>query len=482
MKVVSVTPAAEMGSPNTWDESSCSATVPALVFFYQQAERSHTEDWLNGMSAWTVNDWLYEDIVAALRQHGPALLTEQFLLAVIAQVEHERFDGDDLIAASEDDASLAAWLPPASNASQTRVCFCSRLPTALGTAKPPTLIPYMYVSNFFFLHKQKLKKVLSHVLASATGIAAPSAVPQGSLALAGAGTQHATHVSSVAKSLGVLNVSPSTHKSTAATAAANARLESALATNTVVALDSALAVAHQIESDAVDDTLAGLIARASSALAVLNGKASVASSRVMDVAAECGDNMNPIVGLYGAPVLSFAKCMEHTALNLDRPDLNGPALRVHITSAQYFAENLVLRSRSEGRDEPLSEDQICAIYIYTANSPFYGILNKLLRDKRRDGVKPFAPYLRLLISALHVLPASKMHVYRGVKSNLAVDYIKGTTVVWWAISSTTSSLGVLQSPLFLGEAGQRTMFNIDTRYAVDIHRYSAITSESEVAF
>ncbi len=73
------------------------------------------------MSASAVSDWLYTDIVAALRQHGPVLLTDQFLLAVMEQVERERFDGDDLVEASEDDAVLAAWLPPAANASHTRV-------------------------------------------------------------------------------------------------------------------------------------------------------------------------------------------------------------------------------------------------------------------------------------------------------------------------------------------------------------------------
>jgi hypothetical protein len=69
-----------------------------------------------------VSQWRYTDIVFALRLHGPEFLTDQFLGAVIAQVERERFDGDDLLEASADDGVLSAgWLPPDSNASQTRV-------------------------------------------------------------------------------------------------------------------------------------------------------------------------------------------------------------------------------------------------------------------------------------------------------------------------------------------------------------------------
>ena len=59
--------------------------------------------------------------------------------------------------------------------------------------------------------------------------------------------------------------------------------------------------------------------------------------------------------------------------------------------------------------------------------------------------------------------------------------MEGATVVWWSVSSTTSSLGVLQCPDFLGDAGARMMFTIDARHAVDIRRYSAIPDESEVS-
>ena len=266
----------------------------------------------------------------------------------------------------------------------------------------------------------------------------------------------------------------------AAVAVARANLESAIAANTIAALDDALAGADEIDTEAMDAAFAGLVASAIAALALLNCKATEAGSRVMDMAGETGDNMNPIIGLYGAPVLSFAQCMEHTLLDLDQPNESGQTLRVHVNNAQRTARNIVLRSRRDGHNEILNEDQICAIYMYTAPSQFYGMLNQMLRDKRRVGLKPFAPYLRLLVEALHTLPASATNVFRGVARNLTADYLKDTTVVWWAISSTTSSLDVLQSSAFLGDSGERMLFTISTRHAVDIRRYSALPNESEV--
>jgi hypothetical protein len=89
-----------------------------------------------------------------------------------------------------------------------------------------------------------------------------------------------------------------------------------------------------------------------------------------------------------------------------------------MNNARRKSRNMLLRAKRDGIVEPLSEDQICSIYMYTAPSPFYAILNALLRDKQRAGLKPFAPYLRLFMEALHALPARATHVYRGVKRNL----------------------------------------------------------------
>ena len=45
----------------------------------------------------------------------------------------------------------------------------------------------------------------------------------------------------------------------------------------------------------------------------------------------------------------------------------------------------------------------------------YEDLNKLLRDEDRQKLRPYFPYLKLLLSALDLLPDVEATVYRGVK-------------------------------------------------------------------
>jgi hypothetical protein len=88
--------------------------------------------------------------------------------------------------------------------------------------------------------------------------------------------------------------------------------------------------------------------------------------------------------------------------------------------------------------------------------------------------------LRLFLSAIFQLPALCETAYRGVKLDLGKSYITGETIVWWGFSSCTTTVEVLQSNLFLGETGTRTMFNIQYETARDIRKYSYYSSENEV--
>jgi hypothetical protein len=75
-------------------------------------------------------------------------------------------------------------------------------------------------------------------------------------------------------------------------------------------------------------------------------------------------------------------------------------------------------------------------------------------------------------------------VWRGVKGiDLRTFYPKGKEFYWWAFSSTTKELSVLQNPMFLGTSGVRTVFNIQVSAGVDLVRYSMFqgsASEAEV--
>ena len=58
----------------------------------------------------------------------------------------------------------------------------------------------------------------------------------------------------------------------------------------------------------------------------------------------------------------------------------------------------------------------------THETPFYGELNASLRSKNRSDVKPFFPWMKLMLSGLYKLPlgdasGSIVTVYRGVQGS-----------------------------------------------------------------
>jgi hypothetical protein len=111
---------------------------------------------------------------------------------------------------------------------------------------------------------------------------------------------------------------------------------------------------------------------------------------------------------------------------------------------------------------------------------FYYILNNLLRAADRDKLKPWFLYLKLLIYSLSRLPKIKGTFYRGVKEDLHTLYPTDTTPVWWAFTSCTTSVDVLQVEQFLGRTGTRTMFHITCDSGRDIRQHSFFPTEKEV--
>lgn len=59
----------------------------------------------------------------------------------------------------------------------------------------------------------------------------------------------------------------------------------------------------------------------------------------------------------------------------------------------------------------LTPDMAAAIHAYTQESKFYKKLNVLLRSRARAQLKPFFPYLKLFMSAMHRLPPEKCTLY-----------------------------------------------------------------------
>ena len=160
------------------------------------------------------------------------------------------------------------------------------------------------------------------------------------------------------------------------------------------------------------------------------------------------------------------------------------ATRVDDVDAHAFLAAESGAALAENDPHGLDADEAGALMLYTMESELYTTLNRLLRQRDRELLKPFFPYLLLLLTARRKLPKYVGTVWRGVKSiDLRTFYPKGKEFYWWAFSSTTKELSILQNPMFLGTSGVRTVFNIQVSAGVDLVRYSIFqgdASEAEV--
>jgi len=173
-------------------------------------------------------------------------------------------------------------------------------------------------------------------------------------------------------------------------------------------------------------------------------------SRLSDVASEPLGLLTPIAGISATPRLPLMDA----AIASGVPDMDAHGF----VAAEHGA--------ALARNDPhgLDQDETAAISLYTHDSELYPKLNDLLRQRDRTRLKPFLPYLRLLMDARRKLPRHVGTVWRGVKGvDLRDKYLKGSEVYWWAFSSTTKDLSTLQNPNFLGTSGVRTVFNIQVK-------------------
>lgn len=133
----------------------------------------------------------------------------------------------------------------------------------------------------------------------------------------------------------------------------------------------------------------------------------------------------------------------------------------------------------------LKPDESAAIMLYTLEwtsreKSFYRILNKQLHSEDHDKLKPWYLYLKLFITSLEKLPTQSQTIYRGTKRNMIDQYPQGKEFVWWAFSSCTTSIHVLQCETFLGKTGDRTLFTINSESGKDIRNHSFFSTEDEM--
>jgi len=167
------------------------------------------------------------------------------------------------------------------------------------------------------------------------------------------------------------------------------------------------------------------------------------------------DDLDGIVGIMSKPLV-------------DLPDACKPlALTKAGEASQKFASKMSRKS--------LSLDEAGALHLYTTNY-LYKALNAALRHADRKKALDYFLYLRLFLSALEKLPRTEKELYRGVALDLQHQYKVGSTVTWWAVSSSTPDLGVATS--FSGSK-TCTLFIISSLRSVGIRDFSQYKSEEE---
>jgi len=179
--------------------------------------------------------------------------------------------------------------------------------------------------------------------------------------------------------------------------------------------------------------------------------------------------LQPITGIKKTALMSLTEACRPLDTLIDDLDIN-------VIAATDFAHNLLFNQKDP---YGLTEDEIGAINLYTQDC-IYGILNQRLREADRKAIQPFFPYLKLLLTAINKLPKKESTVWRGVKCDLSSDYKTGLRITWWAFSSCTLQVDVLEDETFLGTTEKRTLFSLHTKVGVEIQQYSMFKKEAEV--
>jgi hypothetical protein len=146
----------------------------------------------------------------------------------------------------------------------------------------------------------------------------------------------------------------------------------------------------------------------------------------------------------------------------------------------------VAKQNSRNPQDGLTQDESAAIRLYTMEwgqgaSSLYYLLNQTLKATDRTQLRPWFKYLKLFITALAKLPfAPRQSVWRGVTRDLSAEFPVGNEMIWWSFSSCTTSLSVLESDVYLGRIGARTLFSIDAINGKFIRKHSHFDTEDEI--
>ncbi|CAF3710944.1 unnamed protein product [Adineta steineri] len=191
--------------------------------------------------------------------------------------------------------------------------------------------------------------------------------------------------------------------------------------------------------------------------------------RFLDVGQEPRRMLQPIEGYQKMALVSLEKAIEPIVFCC--PDI--------------YRRVFIAMSNCENPADGLNQNESASIFLYTMEwepqeECLYYVLNKTLRTENRQKLRPWFSYLKLVLTALQKLPAEKQTIWRGVTLDMSQQYEVGKRYVWWAFSSCTRSLAILESEQFLGKRGSRTLFSIECQNGKKIRSHSYIDVEDEI--
>ena len=139
----------------------------------------------------------------------------------------------------------------------------------------------------------------------------------------------------------------------------------------------------------------------------------------------------------------------------------------------------------------LTSPQSVVIVLYSTEDAVrehsvYYVLNGALREVDRQRIKPWRHFIWLLLQGLRKLPKLRetSYFYRGVRRSAADLGLSPLppSLNWYGFSSTARSVDVMTTPAFLGDTGDRTLFQVRLDrdgLAFDIGAFSFFPDENE---
>jgi hypothetical protein len=182
-------------------------------------------------------------------------------------------------------------------------------------------------------------------------------------------------------------------------------------------------------------------------------------------------DLTPIVGYAEEPLLPLVEAC--TPL-------------IDIIHNLLFYVQMALEETPTEPPDGLTIDESAAIRLYTIewsgpHRSLYSMLNHTLKKSDRQDLRPYFKYMKLLLTALVKLPCiPPSTIWRGMTKNVSGEFPPDTRVTWWAFTSCTTELTVLENNVYLGSVGNRTLFSVEAINGRTVRAHSHFDTEDEV--